>query len=977
LAARRSLLFFFDRDYAYILAEATRTISLMNDDLHDVDDALWLGNTIIPRGLAVCEHTMNIPGELGTPTQSQHKADEILIINDLKENNNFCDRPFVTDGPKARFYAGVPITTPAGIRIGVYCILDDHPREGLNDAEVTFMHEMADTVMSHLELLRIHTEFRRQNRMLQGLNSFVKDGPTSGPGPPKSPPRPVIDELADNPNSASDEDIAIASSPPNSPNKQRGTSNRFSALAHTEVHDYASEGEEEPAERRSLGQAQRRLSKQMNRDSGGGARNILQRASDVLREAIDADGVVFLDASTQVVNGTSSCPNSGTDTATTDGSDDTLRHTQDNDCRTLGRSHRSISPGNLPMPENLLKRLLAKHPLGKIWIFNSDGEVSSTEEGTSDTLAGAENSESSQGRRHRRGKKSHEAYEIRRLFPEARAVCLVGMWDSVRQRWFAGSLLWSYSASRIFSAQGEIAYAMAFCDVVFANVARRESKMNARAKTDFISSLSHELRSPLHGIIGSMELLQERNTLDHTLISQMEKCTTVLTDVVEQLLDFAKIESRVKSNRRQRGLKQRQPSLDSVLGISSMEDPGQTLARLTEEVADAIFYSHCCKVGRQASSKVDFVLDISAQADLYINGATGSWKRICGNIIGNALKFTTAGHVSISLKALVRKRKQPVAVLSVSDTGCGMSQEFVATELFRPFAQEDMLTVGAGLGLSVVAKLVKALGGKVEVQTNKGSGTTITVALPLNSSSLVEKRTPPGNSPPLIGLLETDGDFSEDEDAVSARRLHLAGIESACRHRGAQLTCSEQAQVNLIFEDDLDRLLDQGHLKRHADGAHIVILCRSLLSAFQLQNANHTFANAGHVEYLCQPYGPERLGSAIFNCLQADTSQHTSPQTCTLRGIPQRNVALLPRPNASYEGSLYLDDMMARKAMNDSTPPDLKDKGLQLLVTEVSLTPNVEVLSPNPAWPKDPRKLSLLLVDDNVRTTHSTLVSNH
>jgi GAF domain-containing protein len=59
----------------------------------------------------------------------------------------------VKDGPKARFYAGVPITTPRGINIGVLCVLDDDPRDGLEQSQVVFLQSMASTVMSHLELV--------------------------------------------------------------------------------------------------------------------------------------------------------------------------------------------------------------------------------------------------------------------------------------------------------------------------------------------------------------------------------------------------------------------------------------------------------------------------------------------------------------------------------------------------------------------------------------------------------------------------------------------------------------------------------------------------------------------------------------------------------------------------------------------------------------------------------------------------------
>ncbi|KAL1306267.1 hypothetical protein AAFC00_004356 [Neodothiora populina] len=119
LGMRRAMVFFFDIDSAYILAEATRTLSLQDDDLYEAKDELWLGATKIPRGFSVCEHTVNLPANGGSNSRDDN-SDVIHIINNLSEDTRFCNRPYVTGGPKARFYAGVPITTSKGLNIGAF-----------------------------------------------------------------------------------------------------------------------------------------------------------------------------------------------------------------------------------------------------------------------------------------------------------------------------------------------------------------------------------------------------------------------------------------------------------------------------------------------------------------------------------------------------------------------------------------------------------------------------------------------------------------------------------------------------------------------------------------------------------------------------------------------------------------------------------------------------------------------------------------
>lgn len=153
IGTRRALISFLDAEYAYIIAESTRTLSLQHDSEHDPDDALWLGFTKIPRGSSVWEGTTELPLNEGSNAQDPQSASIAHIINDLSEDPRYCDRPYVKDGPKARFYAGVPITSPRGINIGALCVLDDKPRDGLEMSQVAFLQSMASTVMSHLELV--------------------------------------------------------------------------------------------------------------------------------------------------------------------------------------------------------------------------------------------------------------------------------------------------------------------------------------------------------------------------------------------------------------------------------------------------------------------------------------------------------------------------------------------------------------------------------------------------------------------------------------------------------------------------------------------------------------------------------------------------------------------------------------------------------------------------------------------------------
>lgn len=133
----------FDRRHQYVLAEATRTLSLQKDEVHDEKDDLWLGSTSFARCMAPCEFAAGIrlPPEIERQQHSAGRGD-VVIFPDLAAHSIYGGSPLVTEKPNARFYAGVPIISPDGYNLGVYCVFDDVPRAGLSDTQVEFMKDM-------------------------------------------------------------------------------------------------------------------------------------------------------------------------------------------------------------------------------------------------------------------------------------------------------------------------------------------------------------------------------------------------------------------------------------------------------------------------------------------------------------------------------------------------------------------------------------------------------------------------------------------------------------------------------------------------------------------------------------------------------------------------------------------------------------------------------------------------------------------
>lgn len=255
----------------------------------------------------------------------------------------------------------------------------------------------------------------------------------------------------------------------------------------------------------------------------GGVGETFERAAALLRESVDADGVLILDATVHSYGGAVTGRQCWSDseiekeisssTEADYASDETYEKTFHADCKILGSSRRGGNVGNdnspghgHPIPEKILKSLLRHYPQGAVWNFNADGSMPSEDGQFASSTDTDDVSATMAASRTGRNRRLWESRRIQAVFPGVRTICLVSMWDNVRERHYAGAIIWTYSPIRQFSS--ELSYMMAFCDVVMAKIGRLEASIKDQAKSDFISSVSHELRSPLHGILGSIDFLQ-------------------------------------------------------------------------------------------------------------------------------------------------------------------------------------------------------------------------------------------------------------------------------------------------------------------------------------------------------------------------------------------------------------------------------------------------------------------------------------
>jgi signal transduction histidine kinase/CheY-like chemotaxis protein/HPt (histidine-containing phosphotransfer) domain-containing protein len=237
--------------------------------------------------------------------------------------------------------------------------------------------------------------------------------------------------------------------------------------------------------------------------------------------------------------------------------------------------------------------------------------------------------------------------------------------------------------------------------------ARDEADRNARAKSEFLAMMSHEIRSPMNGLLGIVELLRE-TTLDPEQTNMAELAHAAASSLLSTLngvLDFSKVEA----------------------GAVEVAPEPVAIRELVRVLVDAVALS----AGRKGVR-----LGTRWDADLpgWIVVDPLRLRQILGNLLSNALKFTPAGSVELAVSRRVSPVGGQLLAFAVSDTGVGMPPA-VVERLFEPFMQADASTTkhfgGTGLGLSISRRLARMLGGDIDVSSEPGSGSTFTLTIPL------------------------------------------------------------------------------------------------------------------------------------------------------------------------------------------------------------------------------------------------------
>ena len=259
--------------------------------------------------------------------------------------------------------------------------------------------------------------------------------------------------------------------------------------------------------------------------------------------------------------------------------------------------------------------------------------------------------------------------------------------------------------------------------------AAREIEAANLAKDEFLATMSHEIRTPLNGIIPLLDVLRgtSLDPAQKDYVSTAYQSSRHLLRIIDDILDYSKVKA----------------------GKVELECVGINLRELLDSVV---------RLMRPAAEKKGLTLnyEISQEVRLAMRGDPVRLRQVLTNLVGNAIKFTSRGGVSIAVRRDSDYKEESELTFSVTDTGIGISPK-AQEKLFQPFSQADASTTrhfgGTGLGLSICRQLVELMGGRVQVDSSLGKGSTFRFSVLLRktpgdiamaglSSIAPERRTP-------------------------------------------------------------------------------------------------------------------------------------------------------------------------------------------------------------------------------------------
>ncbi|CDU13328.1 response regulator [Vibrio coralliirubri] len=329
----------------------------------------------------------------------------------------------------------------------------------------------------------------------------------------------------------------------------------------------------------------------------------------------------------------------------------------------------------------------------------------------------------------------------------------------------------------------------------------------SKAKSSFLANMSHEIRTPLNGVIGISEILADTplTPTQRDYVDTIETSSQLLLSLINDILDFSKIES----------------------GMLLISPHSASIRESIYDIASIV-------APKAKEQRISINVDISPDTPARVVIDDHRLRQILMNFMSNAVKFTSEGSVTLSIKMLNRTENNATIRFAVRDTGIGIDSQ-QQKQIFEPFAQEDNSTTrqfgGTGLGLAISTQLVELMGGQIQLDSVKGEGSCFYFDLELPIDLILPK---PSAATADIYVLGNENMLSERiESDLNLYGLKVTDKTNDITAITEQLSTQKHTKpITVVFAED-DTFLANTHAdnlaKLHQNGITICLI-RSFLS---------------------------------------------------------------------------------------------------------------------------------------------------